>query len=49
MNIHADEKTQVVYLIQPKNKKPVIEYAYCGYGIFGSVDAFEWLAKKNLL
>lgn len=37
-----------VYLIQPYNRVPICEPSYEGYGIFGGIDAYEWLAKENL-
>lgn len=36
-----------VYLLQP-NGKPIKEAMYEGYGEFGGVDAYTWLAKMNL-
>lgn len=37
-----------VYLLQPGGKEPIMEELYDGYGHFGGVDAYEWLAKENL-
>ena len=37
-----------VYLLQPGGEPPIAEPSYDGYGHFGSVDAFEWLARYNL-
>ena len=38
-----------VYLLQPNGKKPIREDHYEGYGVFGGVDCYEWLAKANKL
>jgi len=35
-------------LLQPDGKPPIIEPYYDGYGSFGEMDAFAWLAKANL-
>lgn len=37
-----------VYLIQPNGLAPIEEEKYAGYGDFGGVDAYVWLAKMNL-
>lgn len=37
-----------VYLLQPGNQPPIREDAYEGYGVFGGVDAHDWLARQNL-
>jgi hypothetical protein len=37
-----------VYLLQPNGKEPIEEEFYEGYGFFGEVDAYEWLARNNL-
>lgn len=36
-----------VYLLQP-SEQPIKEEAYLGYGVFGGVDAYAWLASKNI-
>ena len=46
-NIYAGE-CRTVYLLQPDGKPSIKEEAYEGYGVFGSVDAFVWLAMHNL-
>lgn len=46
-NIHSGRKVKTVFLLQPGGEKHIIERAYDGYGIFGSVDAYEWLARAN--
>lgn len=46
MNIHSGE-SKPVYLIQPNGEPVVCEPSYNGYGVFGGVDAYEWLAQKN--
>jgi len=37
-----------VYLLQPHGQAPIVEQWYKGYGVFGGVDAYEWLAQKNI-
>jgi len=48
-NIHSDHpnKGRTVYLVQPNGKPPIAENAYNGYGDFGDIDAYAWLAKFN--
>ena len=48
-NIHSNHPNagRTVYLLQPGGKEPVEETAYNGYGDFGDVDAFAWLAEMN--
>ena len=50
-NIHSDHQNagRTVYLLQPNGKEPIEETAYNGYGDFGPVDAFAWLAEMNSL
>lgn len=36
-----------VYLLQPNGQPAIEESAYDGYGVFGGVDAYAWLAKAN--
>lgn len=36
-----------VYLLQPNNMQPIESTGYEGYGVFGGVDAYAWLAKMN--
>ncbi|MGI2115650.1 hypothetical protein ACRWQL_00530 (plasmid) [Shewanella sp. HL-SH4] len=38
---------RTVYLLQPDGGRPIAEAAYNGYGDFGNVDAYAWLAKFN--
>jgi len=44
-NKHTGE-SKPVYLIQPKGA-PICEPAYDGYGIFGGVDIYVWIAEQN--
>lgn len=37
-----------VYLLQPNGVAPIKEASYEGYGVFGGVDAYEWLARQNI-
>lgn len=37
-----------VFLLQPNDEGAILEEAYEGYGEFGGVDAYIWLATKNL-
>ena len=39
---------RTVYLLQPYGRSPIKEEAYEGYGVFGDIDAFVWLAMHNL-
>lgn len=45
IRVHKEKK---VYLLQPNGLPPIEEPCYAGYGMFGEVDAFEWLAMQNL-
>jgi len=47
MNIHSGAENEVVYLVQPKGKN-IEETEYEGYGEFGGIDAYEWLAEHNI-
>lgn len=49
-NIHSGHENAgiTVYLLQPNGLPSIKEDAYDGYGVFGDVDAFAWLAKNNL-
>ncbi|QIR16345.1 hypothetical protein [Shewanella aestuarii] len=48
-NIHSNHPNagRTVYLLQPNGERPIQETAYQGYGDFGHVDAYAWLAKFN--
>lgn len=46
-NRYAGE-CRTVYLLQPNGNPPIEEKAYEGYGMFGNIDAFVWLAMHNL-
>ena len=47
-NIHCDEHDgREVFLLQPDGKPPIGEAEYDGYGVFGDVDAYAWLARIN--
>ena len=48
MNAHSRKFTGTVYMLQPDGELPIKEEAYEGYGVFGEVDAYEWLARKNI-
>ena len=37
-----------VYMLQPNGLPNIEQYGYGGYGMFGGIDAYEWLAKMNL-
>jgi len=47
MNIHSGAENEVVYLLQP-NGENIEETEYEGYGEFGGVDAFTWIAEQNI-
>lgn len=46
-NVHTGQ-SRPVYLLQPGGKEPICEPAYAGYGKFGGVDAYEWVARMNV-
>ncbi len=47
-NSHSPRcKQRAVFLLQPDGEPPVEESWYAGYGMFGEVDAYEWLAERN--
>ena len=46
-NIYTGQH-RTVYLLQPNGKPPIEEPAYDGYGRFGGIDAYAWLAAQNL-
>ncbi|EKZ5942112.1 MULTISPECIES: hypothetical protein [Enterobacterales] len=46
-NAHSNREVKTVYLLQPRGKKHIAEHAYQGYGVFGDVDAYVWLARRN--
>ena len=37
-----------VFLLQPNGATPIEEPNYEGYGVFGGVDVFDWLARQNI-
>jgi hypothetical protein len=45
-NVHTGRE-RTVYLLQPDGQDPICEPAYDGYGEFGGVDAYAWLAEVN--
>lgn len=45
-NIHTG-KSRPVYLLQPDGQEPIFEPTYEGYGKFGGVDAYGWVARAN--
>ncbi len=47
MNAYTDQ-CRPVYLLQPDGQPPILEPAYQGYGDFGGVNAYVWLAEHNL-
>lgn len=49
-NIHSGHvnSTKPVYLLQPNGKEPLVEDYYEGYGDFGGIDAYVWIAENNL-
>jgi len=42
------EEVRNVYLLQPGGEAPIKEECYNGYGDFGEIDAYVWLAIHNL-
>lgn len=39
---------RTVYLLQPNAEPPIMESHYEGFGVFGGVNAYEWVARRNL-
>lgn len=50
LNVHSCHANagKTVYLLQPNGQEPIAESAYNGYGMFGGLDAYAWLAKQNI-
>lgn len=46
-NRFSSRPTKEVYLLQPDGKEPICEDFYKGYGHFGGIYAYEWLAEMN--
>lgn len=46
--VASGRKIKTVYLLQPNGAAPIAEPAYEGFGVFGGVDAYEWLARQNV-
>ena len=46
-NVHSGKPVKTVYLVQPAGRPPIKESCYKGYGVFGGVDAYKWLANEN--
>ncbi len=50
-NMHSAQSrdgTRPVFLLQPDGQPPLREESYNGYGDFGGVDCFVWIARNNL-
>jgi hypothetical protein len=47
MNMYSGNFTGVVYMLRPDDS-PIVETEYEGYGVFGGVDCYEWVARINL-
>lgn len=39
---------RTVYMLRPNGEAPIAEPQYEGYGDFGDVDAYDWLARANV-
>ena len=46
-NEYSGKEVKPVYLLQPNGLPAIKEPCYSGYGVFGGVDCYEWLAKIN--
>ena len=46
-NIHSSRTVRPVFLLQPGGLPSIRETAYQGYGKFGGIDAYAWLAEQN--
>lgn len=44
----SGQKVREAFLLQPNGETPISEPAYEGYGVFGGVDAYVWLAQHNI-
>jgi hypothetical protein len=44
----SSDVTRTVFLLQPNGLPPIEEKQYAGFGDFGGIDAYIWLAKTNL-
>lgn len=47
-NSASERPTQTVYLLLPDGQEPIREDEYEGYGVFGGMDAYDWLARANI-
>lgn len=47
MNIHSG-LCKTVYMLQPNGLPNIKEVSYEGYGDFGGIDAYDWIADKNI-
>lgn len=47
-NEESHQGARTTFLLQPDGKPPLREDSYEGYGVFGGVDAYAWLARQNL-
>lgn len=45
---HPDHPSREVWLLQPNGECAIHEPSYQGYGVFGGIDAYQWLALHNL-
>lgn len=50
-NVHSNKAVRTVYLLQPeingKREPAIVETRYEGFGVFGGVNAYAWLAARN--
>jgi hypothetical protein len=46
-NKHSKIGAKTVYLLQPHNQIAIEENEYDGYGNFGNINAYNWLANTN--
>ena len=46
-NAYSGRPVKPVYLLQPGGQPAIKESAYQGYGKFGGIDAYAWLAEQN--
>ncbi len=50
-NVYSSKPVRTVYLLQPsvdgKKTPPIKEISYEGYGNFGGMNAYAWLAERN--
>lgn len=47
-NRYSTRGARTVHLLQPEGREPITEPSYEGYGEFGGIDVYDWLARQNI-